>query len=76
MKKILSVFGYKVFSSKEYKELLASIATCGNYYRYLSKDSNYHHNNATVAVPLEEMGKICLVENCVWEDIKDRIYKG
>ena len=76
VKKIMSVFGYKVFDSGEYRELLNSIASCGNYYRVLSKDSEYHHGNATVAVPLSELGKICLVENCVWEDIKDRIYKA
>ena len=76
IKKILSVFGYKVFTKSEYEELLNKISRLSNYYRSFTEERNYHHHDTTVTIPLRKLGNICLVENCVWEDIKDRIYRG
>lgn len=76
-KKIISLLGYKVFTKSEYNQLTDSIANCGIYYRSLVDDDNtYHHGERVVAVPLAELSNICLVENCVWEDVKQKITKA
>lgn len=74
IKKILRIFGYKVFTMAEYNKLTDSVAECGVYYRSLvSNDNSYHHGQRCVTVPLSELGNICLVENCIWEDVKKKI---
>lgn len=77
IKNILKLFGYKVFNKDEYDHLTNQVARCGVYYRALvSNDNSYHHGQRCVTVPLSEMGNICLVENCIWEDVKEKIKKG
>lgn len=75
VKKILSFFGYKVFTKSEYEELLSRIAKVSNYYRSLTMEGSYHHYDTKVNVPLRKLGDICLVENLVWDDIKVMIHK-
>ena len=77
IKKIMNILGYKVFTKSEYSQLTDSIASCGIYYRSLVGDDNeYHHGTRTVTVPLAKLSNICLVENCVWEDVKQKIAKA
>jgi hypothetical protein len=77
IKKIMNILGYKVFTKSEYNHLTDSIASCGIYYRSLVGDDNeYHHGTRTVTVPLTELSNIGLVENCVWEDVKQKIAKA
>lgn len=74
IKWVMKKLGYKVFTLREYSQLIDSVAACGVYYRTLvSNDNAYHHNQRTVNVPLSELSNICLVENCIWEDVKEKI---
>lgn len=77
IKKIMRLLGYKVFTNAEYEQLTDAIANCGVYYRSLVGDDNeYRHGTRTVTVPLTELSNICLVENCVWEDVKQKVIKA
>lgn len=73
IKKLLGYLGYKVFTKQEYDNLTAQVAVCGKYYRSVAGDI-YHSEGRSVTVSLSEMSKICLVENCIWDDVKDKIY--
>jgi len=76
IKRIMNFFGYKVFTQREYDQLTDNIAQCGVYYRSLVGDDNaYHHGTRMVTVPLAELSNICLVENCVWDDVKQKLNK-
>jgi hypothetical protein len=77
IKRIMKLLGYKVFTKAEYEQLTNAIAKCGVYYRsHVSDDNEYHHGTRTVTVPLTELSNICLVENCVWEDVKKKLTKA
>ena len=45
----------------------------GKYYRSVAGDI-YHSEGRSATVSLSEMSNICLVENCIWDDIKDKSY--
>jgi len=73
----MGLFGYKVFTKAEYEQLTDSVVRCGAYYRSLVDDDNtYHHGQRCVTVPISELSNICLVENCIWDDVKTKISKG
>ena len=77
IKKIMGLLGYKVFTKKEYDFLTDRIASCGVYYRSVVSDENsYHHGDRVVTVKVKDLGDITLVENCVWDDVKDKINNG
>lgn len=73
IKKLLDYLGYKVFTKQEYDKLTTQVAVCGKYYRSVSGDG-YHSEGRSVTVHLAKLSDICLVENCIWEDVKDKIY--
>ncbi len=76
IKKLMGLLGYKVFSKAEYDHLTDSVVRCGVYYRAIvDNDNTYHHGQRCVTVPISELSNICLVENCIWEDVKDKILK-
>ena len=73
IKKLLGYLGYKVFTKQEYDNLTTQVAVCGRYYRSVAGDI-YHSEGRSATVSLSEMSNICLVENCIWDDIKDKSY--
>lgn len=74
IKKLLGYLGYKVFTKQEYGNLTTQVAVCGKYYRSVAGDG-YHNEGRNVTVSLSEMSNICLVENCIWDDVKDKLVK-
>lgn len=74
IKRIMKFLGYKAFTNAEYEQLTNAIVNCSVYYRSLVSDDNeYHHGTRAVTVPLTKLSKICLVENCVREDVARKI---
>ena len=55
-----------------YDKLIDAIAVCGNIYRK-HDDGSYHNFDRKITLSATELGKICHVENIVWNDVKDKL---
>ena len=62
-----------MISEEKYNELLDAISVCSKIYRKYD-DGSYHNFDRKITLTANELGKICHVENIVWDDIKDKIY--
>jgi len=66
----MNIFGLKIMTTKRYEKILSRVSECGDIYRKYS-DDGYSTQGLSANVPLNELSRICLVENLMLEDIKD-----
>ena len=74
LKKIIEkIFCIKIFTHTEYATLTDRVAECGRVYRKYD-NGDYHHGDTTTRVKMNELSKICLVENLMWDDVEHKIH--
>lgn len=66
----MKIFGIKIITAKRWDLIVKRVAECGQIYRKYEDDS-YHTANRKVLVPLNELNHICLVENLMWDEVRE-----
>jgi hypothetical protein len=71
----MNIFGFKIMRKAKYKAMLDIVVEQGKEYRKIAGD-DYHTKGRYVSVKLSSLGRICLLENLFWSDIKEKVQQS